>query len=293
MGNLKSLQKQLSNFKQVSTEFWKPKAGKNTIRIVPIKTNPDVPSIEVKRYYKTLNDKVIISPEVRGEKDPVVEFCNSLWNTGNDLEKQMIPLLRPKTRHYMYIIDRNQEDKGVQIWEVAGKGNGNVPDQIAEFILNTDYMKLPEELEDKTIDEILELDPDLDTLKVLFHPLEGNDLVVTHTPPNPSIKGDFGKTMVIPSTKKTPLTKDKEKMKEWLNNQPSMFGSAEMPTYEQMKKYLGNWLNTNSKNGKNTEEDEVDEVEETKTPVKKVEEKAKKIETAKNEFESMFGEDDE
>jgi hypothetical protein len=105
----------LSNTKQNANLFWKPKPGKQVVRIVPYKFCQDNPFIELKFHYN-LNGKTYLSPDSFNRPDPIVEFSNSLKKTGDKEEWKLGRSLEPKMRTYAPIIVRGEESEGVKFW---------------------------------------------------------------------------------------------------------------------------------------------------------------------------------
>jgi hypothetical protein len=116
-----------------NTSLWKPKPGKNLVRIVPYSHNTDNPFIELFFHYG-MNNKTYISPTSFGRPDPIVEFANQLkkgdkesWKRGRALE--------PKMRTYVPVLVRGEEDEGVKFW---GMGK-QVYQEILGIIADPDY----------------------------------------------------------------------------------------------------------------------------------------------------------
>jgi gp32 DNA binding protein like len=115
LDKIKSRLNSLSNQDANKKLFWKPVKGKQVIRIVPYKFNPENPFIELKFHYG-LAGKTYISPDTFGRPDPVVEFANKLKKTGDKEDWKKGRALEPKLRTYVPIIVRGQENEGVKFW---------------------------------------------------------------------------------------------------------------------------------------------------------------------------------
>ena len=99
-----------------SLTFWRPTVGKQQIRIVPSAFNPKNPFTELKFYYGITN-KVMISPLNYGEKDPIALFAGKLREEYNKENYVLAKKLDPKTRVFVPVIVRGEEDKGVRLWQ--------------------------------------------------------------------------------------------------------------------------------------------------------------------------------
>ena len=115
LSKLKSRLNSLSNTNQKSNLIWKPKPGKQVVRIVPYKYEPDNPFIELKFHYN-INNKTYLSPDSFGRPDPIVEFSNRLKKTGSKEDWQMGRKMEPKMRTFAPVIVRGEEGEGVKFW---------------------------------------------------------------------------------------------------------------------------------------------------------------------------------
>ena len=115
ISKLKSRLNSLSNTNQKSNLIWKPKPGKQVVRIVPYKYSPENPFIELKFHYN-LNGKSYMSPDSFGRPDPIVEFSNRLKKTGDKEEWKMGKKMEPKMRTFAPVIVRGEEGEGVKFW---------------------------------------------------------------------------------------------------------------------------------------------------------------------------------
>ena len=115
ISKLKSRLNSLSNTNQNSNLIWKPKPGKQVVRIVPYKYEPDNPFIELKFHYN-INNKTYLSPDSFGRPDPIVEFSNRLKKTGSKEDWQMGRKMEPKMRTFAPVIVRGEEGEGVKFW---------------------------------------------------------------------------------------------------------------------------------------------------------------------------------
>ena len=115
LSKLKSRLSSLSNTNQKSNLIWKPKPGKQVVRIVPYKFVPENPFIELKFHYN-INGKTYLSPDSFGRPDPIVEFSNRLKKTGDKEDWKMGRKMEPKMRTFAPVIVRGEENEGVKFW---------------------------------------------------------------------------------------------------------------------------------------------------------------------------------
>jgi len=115
INKIKSRLNSLSNTNQKSNLLWKPTPGKQEVRIVPYKFQPDNPFSELKFHYN-LNGKTYLSPDSFGRPDPIVEFAARLKKSGDKEEWKLARKLEPKMRTFAPVIVRGQEEEGVKFW---------------------------------------------------------------------------------------------------------------------------------------------------------------------------------
>lgn len=115
INKIKARLNSLSNTNQKSNLLWKPTPGKQEVRIVPYKFQPDCPFSELKFHYN-LNGKTYLSPDSFGRPDPIVEFAARLKKSGDKEEWKLARKLEPKMRTFAPVIVRGQENEGVKYW---------------------------------------------------------------------------------------------------------------------------------------------------------------------------------
>jgi len=209
--------------------FWKPSIGKQTIRIVPSKFNPEFPFTEMMFYYG-IGQRVIASPMNWKEKDPIMEFAKQLRQTNDKENWRIAKKLDPKTRIFAPIIVRGEEEEGVKLWQF-GK-------EVYQSFLN---MAADEEIGDYT---------DI---------LEGRDIKLTTV--GPEVTGTpYNKTTIGPSMKVTPLADDKDTIEKFKNDQADPFKIFKRYQFDEIKGFLQSWLDPDS-------ETETTKVDVTKSPV--------------------------
>jgi hypothetical protein len=217
--NLDLIRKKLDSFQgknKLSDKFWKPQPGKQEIRIVPYKYNLENPFIELRfYYYPTVNGaiKTFLSPDVVGDPDPVLEFCEKLRSTGTKENWVLSKKYEPKLRTYVPIIVRDQEELGVRFW---GFGK-TVYEELLRKMSNPDY-------------------GDITDLQ------EGHDVIVEFIKNSPA-KKSFPETKIDIRVKKTPaVDPNNEKLVKLLMEQDDILKLFTVPSYEvletEFKKYI-------------------------------------------------------
>lgn len=115
LSKLKNRLSSLSNTNNKTNLIWKPKPGKQVVRIVPYKFCPENPFIELKFHYN-INGKTFLSPDSFGRPDPIVEFSNRLKRTGDKEDWKYGRKLEPKMRTFAPVIVRGEEEEGIKFW---------------------------------------------------------------------------------------------------------------------------------------------------------------------------------
>ncbi len=213
LSKIKSRLNSLSNKNQKSNLIWKPKPGKQTVRIVPYKFQPDTPFIELKFHYG-INNKTYLSPDSFNRPDPIVEFSNRLKKTGSKEDWQTGRKMEPKMRTFAPVIVRGEEHEGVKFW-----GFGK---QVYEEILS------------------VMADPDYGDITDLA---SGRDVVIEFRTAEESGK-NFPETSIRVKPNSTPAVDPKDaKMIESIKNQIDILDLFPEPKYEELKEVMNAWLN--------------------------------------------------
>ena len=194
-----------------SLTFWRPTVGKQQIRIVPSAYNENNPFTELKFYYGITN-KVMLSPETWGEKDPIALFANKLREEYSKENYLLAKKLDAKTRIFAPVIVRGEEDKGVRLWQF-GK-------LIYEELLS---LAVDDEIGDYT---------DI---------VSGRDLTIETVGPE-STGTQYNKSSVRVRLKETPLSADASQVETWQNTQPDPKAEFKKFTFDEMKSALEKWL---------------------------------------------------
>ena len=209
---LNSLSNQGSNNKK-NDLLWKPKPGKQVVRIVPYKFNPENPFIELKFHYN-INGKTYLSPDSFGRPDPIVEFANRLKKTGSKEDWQMGRKMEPKMRTFAPVIVRGEENEGVKFW---GFGK-TVYQELVSVCLDAEY------------GDITDL-------------ANGRDITVEFKTAEESGKS-FPETTVRVKPNVTPAVDPKNaQLVESLKNQTNILDLFPELSYDELKDVMDKWLN--------------------------------------------------
>lgn len=212
LSKIKSRLNSLTNTNQKSSLLWKPKPGKQTIRIVPYKYQPDTPFIELKFHFG-INNKTYLSPDSFNRPDPIVEFSNRLKKTGSKEDWMMGRKMEPKMRTYAPVIVRGEEHEGVKFW-----GFGK---QVYQEILS------------------IMADPDYGDITDLA---SGRDIVVEFRTAEDSGK-NFPETSIRVKPNSTPAVDPKDTdMIEAIKNQTDILDLFPEPKYNDLKEVMNAWL---------------------------------------------------
>lgn len=243
---------------QKTDNLWKPKPGKQQIRMLPYIHDTSNPFIELFFHYD-FGGKNILSPKTFGETDPLIEFANQLRATGNKDDYEMSKKLFPKMRTYVPVLIRGEEEEGVKFW---GFGK-TVYQELLAFFADPDYG----DLTDIT---------------------NGRDITVEFKTAK-ELGKSYPETYIRVKPNQTPLSEEKnilELSKDQLEL-PTLFKKY---SFSELETLLKTWLETGEVNDEekevqpkpnNSKTKEVEAVTET-TEVKK---------DVKDAFDSLFNED--
>ena len=217
LDTLQSKGKQSGEKIDYSTIYWKPTIGKQQIRIVPSAYDASNPFAELRFHYGITN-KVMISPLNFGEKDPIALFAQKLREGEYSKENYVLAKkLDPKTRYFVPVVVRGEEDKGVRLWQF-GK-------LVYEELL---ALALDDEIGDYT---------DI---------VNGRDITVETVGPE-STGTNYNKSSVRVRLKTSPLSEDSSLVEKWTNEQPNpKEGLFKRYTFDEMKSALEKWLSPES-----------------------------------------------
>lgn len=190
--------------------------GETTVRIVPLKSNPDWPFFEAYFHYN-MNKRSYVSPKTYGNPDPILEFAQDAQESATSKEEwKQAKQLEPKRRVFAPIIVRGKESEGVKFWGFS--------DTIYETILGL--------CDDPDYGDITDLET-------------GTDIVITKKTPE-EVGNQYGETSIRPKRNPSQVAKE-DKLDEVLGvikNQPDIlemdyFQAADYDTLsEALHKYL-------------------------------------------------------
>lgn len=267
--NLKQVKSKLAELDKSSSNksgevkknvFFKPVIGKQTVRVVPNKYDPDGQFQQIKVYYGITN-KVMASPANWGEKDPIAEFIKQLRNSNDKENWKLSKKLEAKTRVFTPVVVRGEEDPEVKLWSFG-------------VMTYQDFLNLADDAEIGDYTDVS----------------EGRDIKLTTIGPDQT-GTDYAKTTISPSLTATPLSKDPKMVKFLLENQPDPLDTFKRYSYEEVKDALRTYLNPDD-NGIGDDEDEavtaeMPKVSDVKRDMAKIKPKAK----ATDKFDAIFEEE--
>ena len=251
-----------------ATIFWKPKLGKQVVRLLPRKTNKDFPFAEVSFHQYNIFKKNVYSLENFGEKDPVVQLMRELYDENTEGSKDLARKLKPRTKFFAQVLVRGEEGLGARIWEFN----------------KTTYEKLLSIMADDDFGDVSDI-------------TEGTDLTVEGY--NDVIK--IGKrdvsyvaVNVTPKRNISPVSEDAALVEKVLENQKEITETYKKYGYDEIKKMLQEYINPQEETQAPTVEVAAAKEEADDTPFdgpysKPVVET--KPTTVSSKFDDLFGED--
>lgn len=99
--------------------FYKPEVGEHDIRFLPYEDKDKQPVQEVIYYTNLIEDERFIAGYQFGLEDPINQLRTKLLEETDYSKKSLLTYLKEKSRIYAVILDRGQEDKGPQVWEIS------------------------------------------------------------------------------------------------------------------------------------------------------------------------------
>ena len=200
----------LNNKTSKQNNLWKPEEGKQTIRILPYKYQPEMPFMELFFHYG-IAKRTILSPTTKGEPDPIADFAEKLRKTGDKEDWELSKDLTPKMRIYAPVLVRGKEKEGVKFW-----GFGKLVYQ--------ELLGLAE-------------DPDYANFE---DPTQGRDFTVDFTK---GVTNRENKTVIRPKPGTSPISEDKEIIK-MVSDQPNLLEDVwQIPTFDELTTVLEKHLN--------------------------------------------------
>jgi len=200
-----------------ATIFWKPKLGKQVVRILPRKSNKDFPFAEVSFHQYNIFKKNVYSLENFGEKDPVVQLMRELYDENTEESKDLARKLRPRTKFFAQVLVRGEEGMGARLWEFN----------------KTTYEKLLSIMADDDFGDVSDI-------------TEGTDLTVEGY--NDVIKigkrdVNYVAVNVTPKRNISVISEDAALVQKVLDNQKEITEIYKKYSYEDIKKMLHDYIN--------------------------------------------------
>ena len=195
-----------------TTIFWRPQEGKQMVRIVPSLYEPENLFSELKFHNYNIFGYPAASLSNWQKQDPIEDFVKELRKTNERENWQLAGTLQPRTKYFVPVIVRGEEDKGVRLW-----GFG-----ITLF---------------KALAQLASEDDIGDFTDVI----NGRDLKVTQVPGNP-----YPETTILPAMKESPLSDNAELVQLWKTQQPDPMEVHRQLDYDLIKQKLSEYLKIDS-----------------------------------------------
>lgn len=268
--DMKRLRSKLDRM-QGKSAFWKPKGGRNEIRIVPWKDRPEWPFIEMLFHYN-LGNKNYLSPLTHGNPDPVQEFADNLRADGTNESYELAKPFMAKLRTFVPVIVRMEggnevdpSEQGVRFYSFG----------------KTVYEKLLEYIDDPDYGDITDVE-------------KGFDVVLNYTTRENS-DTPFPKTEVRMRREPSPLSEDENQIEQWLKEQPDIFEIYEEPSYDDLMQVLDRVVGNESDDDQMTSlteqmtnSDESDDDTSDDGGDDSVSETSDSVKDVKNQFDALF-----
>jgi hypothetical protein len=178
--------------------FWKPKVGDNNIRFLPYRDKNGSPFHAISWYdSRLLSERRFVTPAQWDLEDPIQDFLVEAGKTRQPKPVwEFMRKISPQETFYAFIIDRDEEEKGVQVWELNSKRTT----ELFGYLNHVDYQ-----------------DEDL------FDTEKGYDWLVTCKTTDKTYNGNPVKDVTVsPRRKPSKLTSSKEKTQALLESIPNV-----------------------------------------------------------------------
>ena len=202
-----------------NSTMWRPKAGDQTIRILP--TSDGDPFREFQFHYNVgKNPGIYCNKRNDNGECAICDFASKLWRDGvesddNTLKNEAKKLFARK-RYYSPVLVRGNESEGVKIW-AYGK---TAYETLLGYVLDPDYGDIT----------------DSET---------GTDIKLTYS--IPGTPGSFPKTNLQPRRRPSVLCDDTiADCQELLDSVPDIYGLFDRKTPEQIQECLDGYLSSDS-----------------------------------------------
>ena len=216
--DLDKIKNRLSSLSQSNNRTnyqWKPQPGKQQVRIVPYKHQPDNPFIELFFHYG-INNRTYLSPVSFGRPDPICEFAEKLKRSGDKDDYRMGRSLMPKMRTFVPVIVRGEEAEGVKFW---GFGK-EVYQELLGVIADPDYGDITD-------------------------PTNGRDITIEFLTAEEAGRS-FPKTNIRVKPNTSPVSENKTVLESVSSNQAEITEIYQELGYDELKEALEKWVSGES-----------------------------------------------
>ena len=200
-----------------TTIFWKPKLGKQVVRILPRKSNKDFPFAEVTFHQYNIFKKNVYSLENFGEKDPVVQLVRELYDENTESSKELARKLKPRTKYFAQVLVRGEEGMGARLWEF----NKTTYEKLLSIMADDDFG----DIDDVTNGTDLTVEGYNDVIKI------GKRDV------------NYVAVNVTPKRNISPISEDPATVQKVLENQKEITEVYKKYSYDEIKKMLHDYIN--------------------------------------------------
>lgn len=216
-----------------SKVLWRPKAGKNYIRIVPSAYNSSNPFKEVYFHYGYTKGPILALTNWN-EPDPIVDAAKEASKKDPENGWKFASKLSPKMRVFVPVIVRGEESMGVRLWEFGKE----IYTQLLNLATDDDYGDYTD-------------------------PVEGRDFAVDGVEDTL-----FGKKVIKPSLtprgRTSVLSQKDEEVELWLTKQPDILSIYKKYSYEELSTIYERWLNAGDEEAE-AEQAEPEEVQQSES----------------------------
>lgn len=198
-------------------KFWKPKVGRNVIRILPPAVGQKKLFRSVYQHWIEMVKRSVTCARIEAKKPCAVCMkVDELKKSKLKIDQDMASELFAKRQVFVNIIDRSDAAAGVQVFRCG-----------------------------KTIHEqLLALRTDEEAGANYSHPLTGNDIVIERVGTG---KNDTKYKVML--GKQKPLGPDDNVMQEWIDMQHNLDQIAKLPTLDEVKQLLSGEMPDSSSDG--------------------------------------------
>jgi hypothetical protein len=201
--------------------FFKPKAGKYQVRILPNKYDKSWPIREVQFHYGFAKGPILALTNWQ-EADPIADFAKNLRKSSDKEDWQLANKISPKSRFFAAVLVRGEEHLGARLWEFGKLTH----DQLLGIAADDDYG----DFTDIT---------------------DGRDFTIEAT--EDMVAGRKGiKCTLRPKVKSTPISEDATLVEKALEEQPDILAINRKYSYDQLKEVLTKWLNPEDESASET-----------------------------------------